>query len=88
MEALLDGPKSVGELVLETGLSQPGVSQHLNCLRCCGLVLSRRQGRRVYYRIASPRMLRLLRHADGVLEEVAERIRACEKYQVSSGGRR
>ncbi len=32
-------------------ISQPAVSQHLAALREVGLVASRREGRRVYYRV-------------------------------------
>jgi len=78
--ALKAGPRNVGQLVRTTGQSQPNVSQHLNCLRCCGLVVSERKGRFVYYRLASPRLLRLLALADGVLDEVKDLIDACENY--------
>ena len=47
LQALRDGPRSVGQLVATTGLSQPNVSNHLACLRDCGLVASERVGRRV-----------------------------------------
>ncbi len=78
--SLKAGPRNVGQVVRATGQSQPNVSQHLNCLRCCGLVVSERRGRFVYYRLASPRLLRLLALADGVLDEVKELIDACENY--------
>lgn len=84
LEALLDGPKSVGELVRRSGQSQPNVSQHLNCLRCCGLVDRARNGRRVYYRVATPRIRRLLQQAAEILREVNGRIRACENYEEDS----
>jgi DNA-binding transcriptional ArsR family regulator len=76
LEALLDGPKHVGELVRRSRLSQPNVSQHMNCLRCCGLVTSAREGRRVYYRVASPGMRRLLEQAADILREAERAIRA------------
>jgi DNA-binding transcriptional ArsR family regulator len=48
--------RSVGELVEDTALSQPGVSKHLRVLRDAGLVTVRADGQRRFYRI-SPRPL-------------------------------
>lgn len=84
LEALLEGPRTVGDLVRRSRQSQPNVSQHLTCLRCCGLVDRARNGRHVYYRIATPRMRRLLAQAADILREVAGRIRACENYEQDS----
>jgi len=39
-------------LVKGTNVSQPAVSQHLRALRDAGLVMERREGRHVYYRLA------------------------------------
>jgi ArsR family transcriptional regulator, cadmium/lead-responsive transcriptional repressor len=38
LETLRQGPRMVSEIVEMTGLSQPNVSNHLGCLRECGLV--------------------------------------------------
>lgn len=48
------GERSVSELVELTGRGQPNVSQHLKELVHAGLVAPRREGTRVYYRIADP----------------------------------
>jgi DNA-binding transcriptional ArsR family regulator len=82
LDALAGSPRHVSDLVAATGLSQPNVSQHLMCLRDCGLIISHRRGRNVFYRIASPRMQRLLRAADSVLDEVENRVRACRSYKL------
>jgi ArsR family transcriptional regulator, zinc-responsive transcriptional repressor len=42
------------------GLSQPNASQHLKALREAGLVVARRQGTRICYRIADERIAALL----------------------------
>ncbi|HSZ15039.1 MAG TPA: metalloregulator ArsR/SmtB family transcription factor [Solirubrobacteraceae bacterium] len=49
LEALLSGPRAVGELVTQTGLSQPNTSRHLRILREAGLVESRAVGQRRLY---------------------------------------
>jgi DNA-binding transcriptional ArsR family regulator len=50
-ERLRGGPRSVGELVTDSGISQPAVSQHLSVLRAAGLVSSRKAGQRRIYAI-------------------------------------
>lgn len=49
LDLLLHGPQAVGELVAETGLSQPNTSRHLRVLREAGLVESRAVGQRRLY---------------------------------------
>lgn len=50
---LLDGPSYPGDLLDQIETSQPNLSNHLACLRGCGLVRSEREGRRVRYELAS-----------------------------------
>ncbi|PWC28603.1 transcriptional regulator [Pseudoroseomonas aestuarii] len=54
------GEMTVGALTARLGLSQPGVSQHLARLREDGLVVARREGTTLHYRVADPRVARLL----------------------------
>lgn len=46
----LDVPMTTSQLAAELGQSNATVSEHLTCLRSAGLLVSRRNGRRVYYR--------------------------------------
>jgi DNA-binding transcriptional ArsR family regulator len=48
-----------GDLVSAIGLSQPGVSKHLKCLREAGLVSVRADGQKRVYRIAPDRLAEL-----------------------------
>ena len=48
--------RSVGELVTILKQPQPKVSNHLACLRWCGFVTAERRGKRVFYRVADPRV--------------------------------
>ena len=59
LAALQDGEKSVGELALATRRSQPNVSQQLASLARAGLVESRRDGNRVFYRSSDPFVARI-----------------------------
>ncbi len=55
-ERLTRGESSVGEICGHFAVSQPAVSQHLGALRRAGLVRTRREGRRAFYR-AEPKGL-------------------------------
>ncbi len=57
IDALRDGEMAVGELCDATGIVQANASQHLAILRDKGLVKSRRDGQRVYYSLASPKII-------------------------------
>ena len=57
---LLDGERSVGELVRRLGLTQSNLSRHLAMLREEGLVATRREGTVIYYRIGSERVRPIL----------------------------
>ena len=54
------GEESAGALTKTAGLSQSALSQHLAKMRDEGLVATRRDGQTVYYRIADPKVARLL----------------------------
>lgn len=49
LEALRHGERSVGELVAEVDIHQPGVSRHLRILHGAGLVTVRRDAQRRIY---------------------------------------
>lgn len=54
---LRTGEHKVKELTEHLGLAQSTVSAHLSCLRDCGLVISRAQGRASMFSLANPRLL-------------------------------
>jgi len=78
LELLRDeGELSVGELVERLALPQPKVSNHLACLRWCGFIEARREGRTVYNRIADRRVEAMLDLARALLADNAEHVAAC-----------
>lgn len=81
LEALADGEQTVSDLVTATGLSQPNTSSHLACLRDCGLVASRQEGRFSYYRLADQQVAAILRGAEALLARVAAQVYACTRYE-------
>jgi len=77
METLRDGEMTVTEIVETTGLGQSNISNHLACLRDCGLVTAEQDGRYVRYRLSDPRVEQLLAHADELLGDVAKGVYEC-----------
>src|SRR5262249_58980162 len=77
LELLLAGEKPVSELVELTGSPQGRVSNHLACLRHCGYVTTRRDGRWVYYRLADDRVRALLRIAQELMADHAQELLSC-----------
>ncbi len=76
---LLEGPAYPAELADEMSESRANVSNHLSCLRGCGLVRATREGRQVRYDLADrklARALRLLSEIDLVLEPGHEELGA------------
>ncbi len=70
---LKNGKKTVSELEELTGLPQANISQHLTILRQNSVVVTRRDGVNIYYKIANPKILQacnLMREV--LLEQLAE----------------
>ena len=59
--SLLAGPGYPAQLARDLGLSRTNVSNHLACLRGCGIVVAAPEGRRTRYEIADPHLTRALR---------------------------
>ncbi|MEV8271876.1 metalloregulator ArsR/SmtB family transcription factor [Microbacterium sp. NPDC077184] len=57
---LLDGPSYPAVLSRELGLSRSNVSNHLTCLRGCGIVVAEPEGRQTRYEVADPHLARAL----------------------------
>lgn len=58
--ALLDGPAYPADLADALVAGRSNISNHLACLRGCGLVRAEREGRQVRYELASPRLAHAL----------------------------
>ena len=82
LEALRTQPLNVSNIVKQTGLTQSNVSNHLSCLRDCGLVVREQQGRFAVYHLSDPRVATLLALADEVLADVAEGVYDCTRYEL------
>ncbi len=77
--ALRDGELSVGEMAQSTGIPQANLSQHLATMRARGVVLTRRDGHRVYYRISNPKLIQAFDLITEVMREsMDERLRTAD----------
>lgn len=74
----------VVDLTLELGLPQSTVSTHLGCLRDCGLVAGRAEGRQVFYRLTQPELMNLLTVAEKVLAATGSAVALCPTYRVQT----
>ena len=82
IEALRGGPLTVSEMIVATELSQSNVSNHLGCLRDCGLVIAERDGRYVTYHLSDDRVGDILALAESLLADVARGVYECTRYNV------
>lgn len=57
IDQLRDGEKSVTQLAEELQAPQGTVSRHLGVMRAKGVVVPRREGPSIYYRLGSPRII-------------------------------
>lgn len=81
------GPLNVGQLVDRLGIGQGHLSNHLACLKSCGLVQTEPRGRYVYYHIADERVLTLLEIGSAVLQDHLDGVAACRVVRPSGASR-
>jgi DNA-binding transcriptional ArsR family regulator len=74
---LLEGERRVTDLVASTSRSQATVSEHLACLRGCGLVSVRPSGRQSFYSLALPEIFDVLVAAQKLLSATGDAVRLC-----------
>jgi rhodanese-related sulfurtransferase len=87
VDVLAQGERSVDRLAVEIAQSVANTSQHLRVLAKAGLVRSRRDGTRVYYRLASDRVSELWAAVREVsARQVAEVSVLADEYLGERGG--
>ena len=78
VEALLEGEKNVTELREQLRIPQSSCSMHLSCLRWCGYVSHRKNGRNIYYQVTDPRIREIIRLTRLVITDNAQAILTCD----------
>lgn len=85
LRRLAAGEARVVDLTAELALAQSTISGHLACLRDCGLVAARPEGRQMFYALAHPELLDLLTSAEELLGATSRRIALCPGYGTGTG---
>jgi DNA-binding transcriptional ArsR family regulator len=80
---LAGGERRVVDLTGALGMPQGTVSGHLACLRDCGLVRGRAEGRQMFYSIAHPELMALLSAAEQLLALTGEAVEICPNYGIT-----
>lgn len=78
------GEVRVRDLTEELGLAQSTVSEHVACLRDCGLVVARAEGRQNFYSVATPEVIDLLEAAEHLLAATGYQVDLCATYGRNS----
>lgn len=86
VKRMAGGEVRVGDLTGELGLAQSTVSAHVACLRDCGLVQGRVQGRSVYYSLSRPELMDMLEAAEVLLAATGNAVSLCANYGIGSAG--
>ena len=73
LDLLESGSKTVQELAAELGVAQANLSQHLMIMRGSGIVETKRVGSKVYYKVASPKILEACNLVQRIVSEKAEK---------------
>ena len=82
------GEHRVVDLTAHLGLAQSTVSAHLACLRDCGLVTSRPQGRASMWSLATaPELLAVLTAAENLLAVTGDAVALCPTYGEKAANR-
>lgn len=80
LEVIKEEEKTVSEIVHHLDGNQSNISQHLACLKGCGLIVRRQEGKYVYYRVRNQLVRDLLTMFDEVLEDVYTNVESCESH--------
>lgn len=86
LHALQKGERNVTELSSGIGREQSAISHHLRCLRNCGLVRTRKEGRETYYSLnGKGRIQQLLQAARSHVEETLNDVLSCDVLPEETG---
>ena len=83
LRELSSGEQRVTDLVARLQGTQGNISGHLACLKGCGLVADRREGRQSFYRIAAPEVVTVLRAAEDLLAITGYEVELCPGYEAA-----
>ncbi|MFK3959890.1 ArsR/SmtB family transcription factor [Guptibacillus hwajinpoensis] len=80
LESIKDVEKTVSEIVQEVNGNQSNISQHLTCLKGCGIIVGRNEGKYCYYGLRNQQIRDLLTMFDLILDDVEDDVACCERH--------
>ena len=80
VECIKDQEKTVSQIIEEINGNQSNISQHLACLKGCGIIVGRNEGKYVYYSLRNQQIRDLLTMFDVVLEDVGTDMAYCDRH--------
>ncbi|TFJ94377.1 ArsR/SmtB family transcription factor [Lentibacillus salicampi] len=80
LECIKEEEKTVSQIVEDIQGNQSNISQHLACLKGCGIIVGRQEGKYVYYGLRNQQVRELLTMFDVVLEDVESDVATCENH--------
>jgi len=87
LESIKNQEITVQQIVDQINGNQSNVSQHLACLKGCGIVTSRQDGKFMYYSLRDEQVRSLLNIFDAVLGDVEQQVATCDKNEVCLCGK-
>jgi DNA-binding transcriptional ArsR family regulator len=80
LECLKNEEKTVSQIVDEIKGNQSNISQHLACLKGCGIIVGRNEGKYCFYSLRNQHIRDLLDMFDVVLYDVQNDVACCENH--------
>lgn len=78
---LIEKERSVSQILTAVDASQSSVSQHIACLKGCGLIIGRQEGKYIYYQLRNDKIKELLVNIDDVIKVLPSNIH-CQNHIV------
>ncbi|RAP76774.1 ArsR/SmtB family transcription factor [Paenibacillus montanisoli] len=79
LESIKNKEKTVSQIVDDLNGNQSNISQHLACLKGCGIIVSRQEGKYIYYSLRNAEIAQLMDIMETVFVQVEEEVAACER---------
>ncbi|SFA52780.1 transcriptional regulator, ArsR family [Parageobacillus thermantarcticus] len=80
LECIKNGEKTVSQIVEELQGNQSNISQHLACLKGCGIIVGRQEGKYIYYSLRNEKIKEMLELFDEVLNQVQTEVAQCDSH--------
>ena len=80
LRRLAGGEARIVDLTGQFGVAQSTLSAHVACLRDCGLVVGRPEGRQMFYSLTRPELIDVLASAEELLAVIGTQVSLCPSY--------